>query len=78
MSNELPIEWQAPADDADERRAVDGLMGDYDEAPYVCPGCHAVGEEPCLPGCIDDEIETERRDAFERGDYDRMDDTEES
>lgn len=21
-------------------------------APYVCPGCYAVGE-PCLPGCID-------------------------
>lgn len=22
------------------------------EAPYVCPGCHAVAER-CAPGCID-------------------------
>lgn len=42
--------------------------------PYVCPGCHAIGGEPCLPGCIDAEIEAEREDAFNRGDYDRFDD----
>lgn len=31
--------------------------------PFVCPGCHVVGEEPCRPGCIDAEIaaENERR-----------------
>jgi hypothetical protein len=28
--------------------------------PYVCPGCHAV-DEPCLPGCVDAEMEEERR-----------------
>src|SRR5690348_14988237 len=26
------------------------------DAPHVCPGCHAVGEEPCAPGCIDAEL----------------------
>lgn len=41
------------------------------ERPYVCPGCHAVAPERCLPGCIDDEIEREREDALMRGDYDR-------
>ena len=29
---------------------------DWDDAPYVCPGCHAVAPERCAPGCIDDEI----------------------
>lgn len=33
---------------------------EWSNAPYVCPGCHAVGEEPCAPGCIDAEIEAER------------------
>jgi hypothetical protein len=41
--------------------------------PYVCPGCHAV-DEPCLPGCIDAEIEAEHREAIERGDYDFSED----
>lgn len=40
------------------------------EAPYVCPGCHAVGPERCAPGCIDAEIEAEHRHAIESGDYD--------
>ncbi len=44
-----------------------------EEAPYVCPGCHAVAE-PCLPGCIDAEIEAERREAQESGDYDISED----
>jgi hypothetical protein len=26
-------------------------------APFVCPGCYAVGEEPCAAYCIDAEIE---------------------
>lgn len=38
-------------------------------APYVCPGCHAVGER-CAPGCIDAEIEADRREAIDGGDYD--------
>jgi hypothetical protein len=28
--------------------------------PYVCPGCHAVGEA-CAPDCIDAEIERSMR-----------------
>lgn len=39
----------------------------------VCPGCHAVGGEPCLPGCIDDEIERERSEAYLSGNYDCFD-----
>lgn len=30
--------------------------------PYVCPGCHAVGDERCAPGCIDAEIEAAREE----------------
>lgn len=29
---------------------------------FVCPGCYAVGGEPCAPDCIDDEIRNERED----------------
>lgn len=43
--------------------------GDDEEAPFVCPGCHAVAPERCLPGCIDDEIERER-EGHERGECD--------
>ena len=32
-----------------------------DGGPYVCPGCYAVAPDHCLPGCIDAEIEAERR-----------------
>ena len=31
-----------------------------EDRPYVCPGCHAVAPERCLPGCLDAEIEAER------------------
>lgn len=48
------------------------------EAPYVCPGCHAVGGERCAPGCIDDEIESERRHAIESGEYDDRNEDEET
>ena len=34
-----------------------------DDAPYVCPGCHAVAGR-CAPGCIDAEIEEEREHDF--------------
>lgn len=45
------------------------------EAPYVCPGCHAVGEERCAPGCIDAEREMQAQaDRDEFGDSDRWDD----
>jgi hypothetical protein len=54
-------EYDAPARDAAGRGGV----------PHVCPGCHAVGEERCAPGCIDAEIEAEHRHAIESGDYDR-------
>lgn len=48
-----------------------------DDQPHVCPGCHAVAPERCLPGCIDDEIETENRNALENGDYDSTGDDDE-
>jgi hypothetical protein len=32
----------------------------FAHAPYVCPGCYAVGGEPCAPGCIDASIEEAR------------------
>jgi hypothetical protein len=31
-------------------------------APYVCPGCYAVGGEPCAPGCIDAAREAAREE----------------
>lgn len=44
------------------------------EPPYVCPGCFAVGEQPCAPGCDEARREREREDRQElddlRGDYD--------
>jgi len=42
-----------------------------DDAPIVCPGCYAVGEEPCAPGCIDEEMrrEAEDRDLGDESDY---------
>lgn len=43
------------------------------EAPFVCPGCYAVGGEPCAPYCIDAEIEADHRHAIESGDYERFD-----
>ena len=39
-----------------------------DDAPYVCPGCYAVGGEPCLPGCIDDEMAREHLERFDDDD----------
>lgn len=48
-----------------------------DEAPYVCPGCHAIAG-PCLPGCIDAEIEEERRHLDSYGIYDDLDENGES
>lgn len=61
-------------DDADitaiARLAINALDADaIENAPHVCPGCYAVGEERCAPGCIDSEIEEERRHAIENGDY---------
>ena len=36
----------------------------WDEAPYVCPGCHAVGGERCAGDCPDAAIE--RKDEWQR------------
>ncbi len=41
--------------------------------PYVCPGCHAVGSEPCAPDCIDDEIRREVYESLDR-DWDEEED----
>lgn len=40
------------------------------EPPVVCPGCHAVGEEACAPGCIDAEMEQEAKERRASGDTD--------
>lgn len=47
-------------------------------APYVCPGCHAVGGERCAPDCIDAQIEREREEErdFDRDDLNGTDDFE--
>lgn len=58
------------AGEAWDRMVEDGLT-------RVCPGCHAVGEERCAPGCIDAELEEECRQAIESGDYDCMEEEEE-
>lgn len=42
---------------------------DFETGPYVCPGCYAVGGEPCAPDCIDAAIEREREEALASGDY---------
>jgi hypothetical protein len=60
---------------AHDRMVCVGLC--REEAPYVCPGCHAVGDERCAPGCIDAEIERDHREAIESGDYDHFDDEDE-
>jgi hypothetical protein len=46
-------------DDPTGTRASDG-ESEHDDGPYVCPGCYAVGGEPCAPRCIDVEIERDR------------------
>ena len=32
-----------------------------DTGPYVCPGCYAIGGEPCAAYCPDAAIERERQ-----------------
>lgn len=54
------------------RDAEDELCTECAERPHVCPGCYAVGEQECAPGCIDAEIEAEHRERIESGDYDRV------
>lgn len=51
---------------------------DSDDAPIVCPGCYAVGPEPCAPGCIDAEIAQEREDAMLYRSFDDVADEESS
>ena len=36
---------------------------------FVCPGCHAVGAEHCLPGCVDAEIRRQQDDDDFLGDF---------
>lgn len=40
------------------------MTANLDDAPYVCPGCYAVGGEKCADWCIDAEIEREREEAL--------------
>lgn len=40
----------------------------YGNAPYVCPGCYAVGEEQCAGYCPDAAIERELRGQLDLND----------
>jgi hypothetical protein len=51
------------------RECVAARNREFEAMPAVCPGCHAVASERCLPGCIDAEIEDAHRDAIENGNY---------
>jgi hypothetical protein len=62
---------------ATRARDIIRTLRGLDEAPHVCPGCHAVGPERCAPGCIDAEIEAEHREAIESGNYDNGSDHDE-
>jgi hypothetical protein len=53
---------------AKAREAVRGF-DEPAEPPFVCPGCYAVGEEPCAPGCIDAEIERAREERDSEDDW---------
>lgn len=45
--------------------------------PYVCPGCYAVGGEPCAPYCIDAAIERDMEEEYLRGEWGSIDDEDE-
>ncbi len=34
---------------------------EWDGAPYVCPGCYSVDQEPCASYCVDAAIERDRQ-----------------
>ncbi|MFA7295657.1 MAG: hypothetical protein WC211_00555 [Dehalococcoidia bacterium] len=57
----------------------DACKGDdesaQESAPYVCPGCHAVGGERCAPDCIDAAI-AEGAERSEHDDYEPDEDDE--
>jgi hypothetical protein len=40
-------------------------MSDYE--PVVCPGCYSIDDEPCAPGCIDDELRQEAEESYANG-----------
>lgn len=46
---------------------------EWDDAPYVCPVCHAVAPDTCVSGCAEAEMEEE----LARRDYEREDDDDE-
>lgn len=49
--------------------AAEAEQDDFANMPFVCPGCHCVGAEPHLPGCIDAEIEEALADRSWRDDF---------
>lgn len=52
------------ADAFDRHRA---RTDDRDDAPYVCPGCFAVGGEACAAYCVDAAIERDHQDDADFG-----------
>lgn len=67
----LDASWVGGHDWPDALSAALAALGlDAEQGPPVCPGCHAVAPERCLPGCIDAEIAEDHRHAVESGDYD--------
>lgn len=61
------------SEDCEECELGEEDLDDIEEeldGPYVCPGCHTVGGGPCLPGCIDAEIEAEREHDRNRSEWD--------
>ncbi len=45
----------------------------WENAPYVCPGCYAVGEEDCAPDCVDAALEAERQGRYDHYENDPFD-----
>lgn len=68
---DITEEWLESLDPIRDALAIEDAIDEAlqldaeDDAPIVCPGCHAVGAEPCKPGCIDAEMERKREEEAE-------------
>lgn len=50
----------------------------FEEELHVCPGCFAIGEDPCAEYCPDAALAEERLRELDEGDFDFSDDDEEA